>query len=166
MYLIKDPVHCKYSKPSNNRCSIKWTTSVQWDRSLATDWFYRSTNTFQTSEKQTPLNSVQWTLISPRLTLTNTKLPPKADSETTPTDSLYIMRTLVIRFRKIAYHHRWIQRLGIISALLLIMLPIIQQRRGPNVWPHRAQEPDHTLPHLPEVYRIFVMKPWKYFGYK
>ena len=165
MYLIKDTVHCKYSKPSNNRCSIKRTTSVQWDRSLATDWFYRSTNTFQTSEKQIPLNSVQWTVISPRLTLTNTKLPPKADGETTPTDSLYIMRTLVNRFRKIAYHHRWIQRVGI-TALLLIMLPIIQQRRGLNVWPHCPQEPDHTLLHLSEVYRMLVTKPRKYFGYK
>ena len=34
------------------------------------------TNTFRTSEKQTPLNSEQKTLISLRRTLAKTKLPP------------------------------------------------------------------------------------------
>ena len=42
-------------------------------------------NTLRTSEKRTPLNSEQWTLIRPRRTLANTKLPPKTDSEATPT---------------------------------------------------------------------------------
>ena len=54
------------------------------DGSLAPDWFYHRTNTLRTSEKWTPLNSEQRTLISPRRTLANTKLPPKTDSEATP----------------------------------------------------------------------------------
>ena len=68
--------------------------------------------------------------------LSQTKLPPKADSETTPTNSLYIMRTLVDRFRKIVRHRRWIQRPGTILALLLIVLAflaMVQQRRGPKM---------------------------------
>ena len=62
--------------------------------------------------------------MSPRHTLANTKLPPKTDSETTPTNSLYIMRTLVDGFHRIVCHHHWIQRLGIILALLLIVLAL------------------------------------------
>ena len=31
---------------------------------LATDSFYHRTNTFRTSEKRTPLNSEQWTLMN------------------------------------------------------------------------------------------------------
>ena len=89
--------------------------------------------------------------MSPRRTLANTELPPKADSETTPTNSLvYIMRTLVDRFRKIVRHRRWIQRLGIILALLLFLLAflaMVQQRTGPKMRPN-------TLPRLPEVYRM------------
>ena len=57
------------------------------------------------------------------------------------------MRTLVDRYRKIVRHCRWIQRPGIILALLLIVLAflgIVQQRRGPKMQPH-------TLPPLPEV---------------
>ena len=61
-----------YSKTSNNGPDNLCTT----DRSLAPDWFYHS---ISTSEKQT--------LMSPRHTLANTKLPPKMDSETTPTNS-------------------------------------------------------------------------------
>ena len=40
---------------------------------------------FEGSEKRTPLNSEQQTLISPRHTLANIKLPLKMDSEVTPT---------------------------------------------------------------------------------
>ena len=43
--------------------------------------FTIGTNTFRTSEKWTPLNSEQRTLISLQRTLANTKLPPKMDSE-------------------------------------------------------------------------------------
>ena len=39
--------------------------------------FTIETNTFRTSEKRTPLNSEQRTLIRPQRTLANTKLPPK-----------------------------------------------------------------------------------------
>ena len=48
------------------------------------------------------------------------------------------MQTLVDGFRKIVRYHRWIQRLGIILALLLIVLAflaMVQQRRGSlNIW--------------------------------
>ena len=60
------------------------------------------------------------------------------------------MRTLVDRFRKSVRHRRYIQRLGIILALLLIVLAFlakVQQRRGPKVRPH-------TLPRVPEAYRM------------
>ena len=40
-------------------------------------WFYHTSIPFWTSEKQTPLNSKQRTLISPWCTLANTKLLPK-----------------------------------------------------------------------------------------
>ena len=46
---------------------------------------YHRTNTLRTSKKRTPLNSEQWTLISPRCILANTKLPPQTDTEATPT---------------------------------------------------------------------------------
>ena len=104
------------------------------------------TNTFRTSEKRTPLNSEQWTLMSPRHTLANTKLPPKTDSETTPTNSFVHIAS---GFCKIVCHHRWPD--SIILALLLIVLAffsMIQQRRGPKMRPHRVQQPEHTLPHL------------------
>ena len=63
---------------------------------------------------------------------------------------LYIMRTLVDGFRKIVCHHRWIQRPGVIVALLLIVLAflaMVQQRRGPKMF-------NRALPRLPEVYQI------------
>ena len=65
----------EYSKTSNNGPSEKCTA----DSSLAPDWYYHRTNTFWTSEKQTPLNSKQKTLTRPRHTLANTKLPPKTE---------------------------------------------------------------------------------------
>ena len=91
--------------------------------------------------------------MSPRRTLANTKLPPIMDSETTPTNSLYIMQTLVDSFHKIVRHHRWIQRRGIVLALLLIMLAflaMVQKRRDLKMRPHCVQQPDYTLPRLPE----------------
>ena len=64
--------------------------------------------------------------MSPTRTLANTKLPPKTDSESTPTNSyVQFMRTLVDGFRKIVHHRRWIQRLGIVLALLLIVLAFL-----------------------------------------
>ena len=62
------------------------------------------TSTFRTSEKRTPLNSEQWTLMNPRHTLASTKLPPKTDSETTPTNNFVHIAS---GFCKIACHHRW-----------------------------------------------------------
>ena len=72
-----------YSKTSDNGPSKNWTTSVQ--RTAHLPRLTHTTNIFRTTEKQTPLNSKQWTLISPRRTLANTKLPPKMNSEVTPT---------------------------------------------------------------------------------
>ena len=59
---------------------------------------------------------------------------------------LYIMQTLVDGFRKIVRYHRWIQRLGIILALLLIVLAflaMVQQRRGSKMQCHHVQQPKH-----------------------
>ena len=70
----------------------------------------------------------------PRRTLANTKLPPKADSD-----------------RKVVRHRRWIQRPGIILALLLTVRALLAMvQRGPKM---RSQ----TLPRLPEVYRMSIM---------
>ena len=58
------------------------------------------------------------------------------------------MRMLVDGFRMIVRHHRWIQRQGIVLALLLIVLAffaMVQQQRGPKTRPYRIQR-------LPEVY--------------
>ena len=74
-----------YSKTSNSRPSEKQTTSLERTYQFAPNWFYHRTNAFQNSEKRAPLNSIQWTMMSSRLTLANTKLPLKTDSETTPT---------------------------------------------------------------------------------
>ena len=84
-----------YSKTSNNGPSKKWTTSVQRTDPLPPIDFTIELIHFQTSKKQTPLNSIQRALIGPRLTLANAKIHPKTDSETTPTDSLYTMWMLV-----------------------------------------------------------------------
>ena len=62
---------------------------------------------------------------------------------------------LVDAFRKIVRHHWWIQRPGIILALLLIVpafLALVQQQRGLKRRPHHVQQPEYTLPRLPEVY--------------
>ena len=74
------------------------------------------------------------------------------------------MRTLVDHFRKIACHHCRIQRLGIILALLLIVLAFlatIQQsnREVRTCDLYHAQEPEHTLPRLLEVYRTLITEP-------
>ena len=86
-----------YSKTSNNGPSEKRTTSVERTAHLPPVDF-----TFQTSEKWTPLNSEQRTLISSQCTLANTKLPPKTDSK----DNTDACRPLSLR------HHHWIQRLS------------------------------------------------------
>ena len=90
-------------KPLITDLPKKQTTSVQ------------RTDHLPPIDRTTNLNSKQQTLMSPRRTLTNTKLPPKTDSETiaTPTNSL---STLVDGFHKIVRHHRWIQRPGITAA--------------------------------------------------
>ena len=77
-------------------------------------------------------------------------------------------RTVIDRFRKIVRYHRWIQRPGIILALLLIalaFLAMVQRRRGPKMRPHRVQQPEHMLPRLPEVYRIPITDTSRYSGY-
>ena len=72
-----------YSKTFNNGPSEKRTTSLQRTAHLTPIDF--TIDTFRTSEKRTPLNSEQQTLIRPQRTLANTKLPPKTDSKATPT---------------------------------------------------------------------------------
>ena len=130
------------------------------DRSLAPNWFYYRTK-FSTTKEQVLFNSIQRTLIGPRLTLANAKIPPKTDSETTHTDSLYTMWMLVDRlsisrhrglftrtFRKIVCYLHLIQRLGIMLALLLIVLAffaIVQQRSSLKIWLHHAQQSEHTF---------------------
>ena len=129
-----------YSKTSNSGPSEKQTTAVQ--RTA-----YHRTNTFRTSDKQTPLNSEQWTLISPRRTLPNAKLPPKIDSK----NNADACRPLSLRYRC------WIQRLSTIAALLRIVLAFhvsVKQRRGPKMRPHRVQQSQITTPtgSLPNAY--------------
>ena len=54
--------------------------------------------------------------MSPRRTLANTKLPPKADSETTPTNSVVIVQKLVNGFRKTVHLHHWIKDRALYAA--------------------------------------------------
>ena len=84
---------------------------------------------------------------------------PSPNSTWTVQNSLNNLDTHLL----IVHHLRRIQRPGIILALLLIMLTflnIVWQQRGLKMQPRCAQQPEYTLPHLPEVYR----KPLKY-GY-
>ena len=62
------------------------------ERLTCSDWFYHRTNTFWASEKQTPLNSKQWILISPRRTF-------KITLETRQWSYSHIMQKLVDCFR-------------------------------------------------------------------
>ena len=95
----------------------------------------------------------------PGRTLANTKLPPKTDSETIPTNSSV--------HKRLSYdcgHHRWIQRPGIILAVPLIalaFLAMVQKRRGPKML---VQQPGHTLPRLPEVCRMLITDTSVYSG--
>ena len=53
----------------------------------------------------------------------------------------------------------WIQRLGIILALLLIVLTflnLLRQQKGLNMWPHYTHLPEFTLPCPPEVSEIWI----------
>ena len=107
---------------------------------------------------QTPLNSKQWTLMSPRRTLANTNYLGKRKVKLCPPIVLYIIvlyiiQTLVKGFCKTVHHLHWIQRPGIIVALLLIVLAflaMVQQRRGLKMLPHRVQQnittPTESIP--------------------
>ena len=55
------------------------------------------------------------------------------DTDEHPPIVLYIMRTLVDHFRKTVHHRRWIQRLGIILALLLIVLAFLARVQQPDL---------------------------------
>ena len=90
------------------------------------NWFYHRTNTFGTSKKQTPLNSEQQTLISPRRTLANTKLPPKTETET-------ILALLLI---------------------VLAFLISVKLQRGLKMQSHRVQKPT-PLPSYPGPFSNF-----------
>ena len=90
-----------------HRCTVKPLINVRkadnlWtaDRSLASDWFDHRTNTFRTSEKQTLLNSEQWTLISSRPIQNGLR---KWRVKLHPPTVLCIVWRLVDRFRKIVY---------------------------------------------------------------
>ena len=133
------------------------------ERSLAPDWELIH---FKPPRLEAILNSVQWTLIRPRLTLANTKLPPKTDTETTSTTIvLYITRTHVDRFRKIVCHCRWIQRLGIKTYYINSVAhraSLSCHGHGTATWdpkmrPHRVQQTKLTLACLLEVYLMPIM---------
>ena len=82
-YIKSTPI---YSKTSNNAPSIEWITTVQQLYHLHP---IHGTNTFLNTEKSISLN---WTLVSPRLAFTNTKLNTSLHP---PCNSLYIMQMLV-----------------------------------------------------------------------
>ena len=58
------------------------------------------------------------------------------------------MQTLVDRFRKIVRHCRWIQRLGIILALLLIVLAFLAIAQQRSKVCSTAQARAHIIPPL------------------
>ena len=71
------------------------------------------------------------------------------------------MRMLVDSFHKIVRHHRWIQRLGVLLALLLMMLAflaMVQHWRGPKMWSHRVQQPEHIHCHgsIPNAHNQYI----------
>ena len=77
----------------------------------------------------------------------------KVDRFSSPnsTWTILIMWTLIYCFHKIVRHLLWIQRPGIILAMLFIVLMflnITRQWKGPKVRPLRAQQPENPLPHL------------------
>ena len=94
--------------------------------------------------------------MSPRRTLANTKLPPKTDSESTPTNEF--MRTLVDGFCKIVRHRRWIQRLGIVLALLLIVLAFLAMH-GTATERYSNGEVQKCDLILPRLYRKYTECP-------
>ena len=101
-----------------------------------------------TSEKWTPLNSEQRTLISP---LSQYKLPPKTDNE----DNADACRPLSLR------HRCWIQRSSAIVPLLRIVLAflvIVKQQRGPKMRSHRVQQSLITTPtgSIPNAYNRYL----------
>ena len=99
---------------------------------IATDYLVvistPNSNTFRTTEKRTPLNSVQRMLMSPRLILVNIELPPKTDSETTHTNGFVHSGERFNSFRKIV---RWVQRPGIILHYIVSPTVIGQLRWHP-----------------------------------
>ena len=114
---------------------------------------YRA-STFRTSEKRTLLNFEQRTLISPQRTLTNTKVPPKTDSEY----NAGACRPILL------HHHCWIQRPSTIVALLRILLAFlvsVKQQRGPKMRPHRVQQSQITTPtgSIPNAYNGYLRIP-------
>ena len=54
--------------------------------------------------------------MSPRRTLANAKLPPKADSETSPTNSVVIVQKLVNGFHKTVHLHHLIKDRALYAA--------------------------------------------------
>ena len=73
------------------------------------------------------------------------------------------MRTLVDRFRTIVRHRRWIQRPGIILALLFIVLAflaMVQQWTGPTMRLHRVLlvQAHYTTPtgSIPDVHNGYL----------
>ena len=124
---------------------LKWTLQkadnlCTADGSLAPDWFYHSTNTFRTSEKQTLLNSEQRTLISPRHTF-------KITIENGQQSYTHIMWTVVRRFRNATVAGFKDQALYNLALLLILLAFLVSKKqwRGLKMWPHHIQRPvDHT----------------------
>ena len=82
--------HMEYSKTSNNGPSEKWTASVQrTDHLPLTDFTIELIHfeLLRSEHLSTPNNEHWWAPDNGRHTLANTKLPPKVDSDTTPTNS-------------------------------------------------------------------------------
>ena len=94
--------------------------------------------------------------MSPRHTLANTKLPPKVDSETAPTNSFVYNVTLVDCFRKIVRHSHWVQRPGIILVLLLIVLAFLTAMvRSKNATSY-ITTPTKIIPNAHNIFSIYT----------
>ena len=111
------------------------------DTSSGPECIYICLCTINTSEMRKPPYSVKQTgspiLIVPELYKINS-----------------IIQMFVCHFCKVVHHLQWIQTPGIILVLsltILTFLNIVRQQRGLKMQPCCAQQPEYTLPYLPEV---------------
>ena len=109
---------------------LKWTLQkadnlCTADGSLASDWFYHSTNTFWTSKKQTLLNSEQRTLIRPPRTF-------KITTENGQQSYTHIMQTVVHCFRNATV--TGFKDQALYNLALLLILPFSSAKSNGEVW--------------------------------